>query len=158
MGDSSVNGSCCLVLAFVFIPLEWQSEGCKGSPLDIAVSSSSCAAPSRDHGVGSRGAPCVTSPTLPCEALLNGADVGWVLRSTGQLKLHFKNYISKFHNEGKLCNSINATDTVIFLNWLFRSFKVTSWKNWQHWSLSGFVCTPPTRQRGYLLVNKWAKG
>ena len=50
--------------------------------------------------------------TLCCEALLSGAGVGWVLRSTGQLRLCYK----IIHSEEKLCYCINTTDTVIFFN------------------------------------------
>lgn len=99
-----MNRSCCLVLAFLFIPLKCKLEGCEGFPLDIGLGSSLGAAPSRGHGVGSRGAPSGTGTTVYCEALLSGADTGWVLRSTAQLKLCYR-------SEGKLCYCINTTDS-----------------------------------------------
>lgn len=47
----------------------------------------------------------MTGPALCCEALLSEADVGWVLRFTGQLELCYN------HREGKLCCCINTTDS-----------------------------------------------
>lgn len=86
-------------------------RGLQGFPLDMGLDTSSGASPSWGHGAGSRGALWVTGPTLCCEPLLSGADMGWVLRSTRQLELCYE----IIHSEGKLCYCINTVETVIVL-------------------------------------------
>lgn len=85
----------------------------------------------------------MAGPTLCCEALLSEADVGWVLRYTGQLKLCY----NIIHSKGKLCCCINTRQLFSLISFK-EIFEVTSWEKCQHQSLSVYLYTSPTKAKG----------